>query len=49
MIAYDMAFVSGRMIQEFGYRGNIFEVKYRRIRTVYTIGNTGTITVSFSY
>jgi hypothetical protein len=31
MIAYDIAFVSGRMIEELGYRSNIFEVKYRRI------------------
>ena len=36
-----MAFLAGRMIWEFGYRRSKMEKIYRRIRTVYTIANTG--------
>jgi hypothetical protein len=36
-----MAFLARRMIWEFGYRRSKMEKIYRRIRTVYTIANTG--------
>ena len=36
-----MAFLSGRMIWEFEYRRSKVDKIYRRIRTVYTIANTG--------
>jgi len=38
-----MAFLAGRMIWEFGYRRSKMEKIYRRIRTVYTIANTGSL------
>jgi hypothetical protein len=40
-----MAFLAGRMIWEFGYRRSKMEKIYRRIRTVYTIANTVSISV----
>jgi hypothetical protein len=38
--SYDMAFLAGRIIWEFGYRRSKMERIYRRMRTVYTIANT---------